>query len=122
MTRRWGCASAMPSAMVEALPMQPTMSRWSGISLAGSGTVARHAPIACSVVTVMASPRCATSRAMASRRRTRLGGGGPDEHHGWSAVLDAVQICARNQGQILWAFDGKVRNAPGIEGGLDEMH
>ena len=61
-TLRSGCARAMPSAMVEALPMQPTMSRWSGISLAGSGTAARQAPMACSVVTVSASPRRGNQR------------------------------------------------------------
>ena len=92
-TLRSGRARAMPSAMVEALPMQPTMSRWSGISLAGSGTAARQAPMACSVVDGQRVAACRRparpSLQLSARRLTRRSA---DEHDARAAVLEAVAI------------------------------
>src|SRR6266700_7937468 len=111
----------MPNAMVDALPMQPTISRWSGISFAASGTAARHAPMACSVVIVIALSRAATNAAMASRlctltrRRT-------DKHHCWTLVLRAVRIRFVDRADIFRTFDREIRHTPGVERRLDQSH
>src|SRR6267143_232426 len=63
--------------------------------LAGSATAARQAPIACSVVIVIASARAATSAAMAACLRTRLARRGADQDHAIHG--DAFDVVQRRQ-------------------------
>src|SRR5438067_13861441 len=115
----------MPSAMVEALPRQPTISRWSGISFAASGTAARHAPMACSVVIVIASSRSATSAAIASCLRIAVllrARRSADEHDGRAIVLLAVPICVADGVQVVRSYNREVRHAPLVERWYDQMN
>src|SRR5438067_4075859 len=115
----------MPSAMVEALPMQPTISRWSGISFAASGTAARHAPMACSVMIVTALSRSASSAAIASCLRITVllrARRSADEHDGRAIVLQAVPIGVADCVQVVGSFNREIRHAPRVERRFDQMN